>query len=106
MGFVMRWLLAAVVAFTASTMPALAALSVTDETTCRDIIRHSLAGDDVAALHRAIGRYAAAIFTHYGLPAPKNLEDFGMNVGVECIGLPPGTSVLVVSNKVLAYWHD
>lgn len=76
---------------------------ITDETACRDILR----APDVQAEQMSIALYAAAQFDHYGLPIPKDLAAFGMNIAMECMArMPPDTSVLVVANKVLSYWHD
>jgi hypothetical protein len=105
----MRWFLAAVIsalALSGGSDRAFAAVAITDQTTCMMVTGYALSEDDIPALHRAIGRYAANIFTHYGVAAPKKLEDLGMNVGVECLFLPPRTSVLEVANKVRGYWHD
>jgi hypothetical protein len=64
-------------------------------------------------LHPAVGKYAADKFTYYGLAAPKDLQNFGMNVGLECMQMPPNTLVmplntlvLTAANKVRGYWHD
>lgn len=109
LGYGMRSFLMAAIAAVAVCVGAnraSAGVVINDQTTCMKIVGYSMSEDDIPALQRAIGKYAAAIFTHYGVPAPKNLQDFGMNVSIECVGLPPRTSVLEVANKVRGYWRD
>jgi hypothetical protein len=75
----------AVIALVLAGGTAYAAPVITDATTCQKIIGYTLSEDNIPALHLAIGRYEAALFTHYGVPVPHNLEDFGMNVGLEAV---------------------
>jgi hypothetical protein len=83
-----------------------AAAPITDQTTCLEIIGYSFLEDDIPELNREIGKYAADVSAHTGVPVPKNLQDFGMSVGQECRIVPLVTLVSVVANKVRGYWHD
>jgi hypothetical protein len=82
-----------------------AAPVITDATTCQKIIGYTLSGDNIHALHLSIGRYGAAQLTHYGVPVPRDLEDFGMNVGLECMNMPPSSSVLEAVSKAQRYYR-
>lgn len=104
MGLTMRWLF---VALALAATPVMAArLSVNDQTTCQDVIRATIAGDDVTAMQRDIGRYAAFWFVRYGVPAPKDLRQFGMNVAMQCMQMQAGTPVLSAAMKVRDAWRD
>jgi hypothetical protein len=102
-GLKMRWIIAA--ALSMATMGAKAAPAITDTTTCQQVMGYTLSERDIGALHMSMGKYAASLFSKYGVAVPVDPENFGLNMGMECLArpLPPDTTMLEVAGKVHKY---